>query len=127
MIPGTIETALERSETYDLVVLSHVLEHLSNPLDTMKKVRSLVRDGGYVDIGVPGLRAFDSGHYSLCGCTRAHPYEKDLMKEIVIAHNFEFECSVIHYMLSVSGFSVVSATELVRVLAQATPGSSICQ
>ena len=117
---GTIDTALANSEKHDLVILSHVLEHMYEPVDALRKARSLVKDGGYLYIEVPGLRSFEKGHYSICGCTLAHPYEKDLMKEFVIAHNFEFDLSVLDYVLQTSSFSIVSATELVRVLARAT-------
>jgi SAM-dependent methyltransferase len=119
VLPGTIETALERGEKYDLVILSHLLNLLFDPLDTLRKVRSLVADGGFVYIEVPGLRSYDKGHYSLCGHAASHPYKRDLMRGIALPQNIYFEASVMQYLLEQAGFAVVSVTELVRVLAKA--------
>jgi len=44
-------------ESQDLVILSHVLEHVTDPVAEMKDVISRVRAGGYLYVEVPGLFA----------------------------------------------------------------------
>ena len=41
------------SEQFDLIILSHLLEHLEEPVDALLKLRSAVAKGGHVFINVP--------------------------------------------------------------------------
>jgi 2-polyprenyl-3-methyl-5-hydroxy-6-metoxy-1,4-benzoquinol methylase len=41
------------AETFDMVVLSEILEHLEDPMSAMRSVRGLVRPGGLVFVNVP--------------------------------------------------------------------------
>ena len=47
--------SLPLSQQYDLVILSHVLEHVSNPLDTISSIKPLIRKSGHLFIEVPCL------------------------------------------------------------------------
>ena len=40
-------------ETYDLIILSHLLEHLENPVDALVKLKPLLAKGGLVYVNVP--------------------------------------------------------------------------
>lgn len=51
------------NETFDVVSLWHVLEHMSNLDETIKRIESFVRPGGYLIIAVPNFRSFDAKHY----------------------------------------------------------------
>lgn len=42
-----------RDENFDLIILSHVLEHMNDPLAFLKKVKSKLKPGGYIFIEVP--------------------------------------------------------------------------
>jgi SAM-dependent methyltransferase len=42
-------------ESYDMVLLSHVLEHLEEPLQTLKTLRGTLRPGGALLVGMPNL------------------------------------------------------------------------
>lgn len=41
------------TEQFDLIILSHLLEHLENPVDALQKLRQAVAKGGYVFINIP--------------------------------------------------------------------------
>ncbi len=43
---GTVEEFDEPSEKYDLIVLHHVFEHLSKPIETIKALKRLLNPGG---------------------------------------------------------------------------------
>jgi len=53
VIHGSIETAALPDGHYDMVHMSHVLEHLSDPLAALGRIRRLLRPGGVVAIEVP--------------------------------------------------------------------------
>ena len=44
--------------TYDLVSLIHVLEHLPDPVEGMRKAAELLKPGGYVLVETPNVNAF---------------------------------------------------------------------
>lgn len=41
------------SEQFDLIILSHLLEHLEAPVDALQKIRNAVAKGGYLFVNVP--------------------------------------------------------------------------
>lgn len=51
---------VERGPGFDAITLSHVIEHLHDPLATMERSRELLRPGGMVWIATPNARAL--GH-----------------------------------------------------------------
>lgn len=55
---GQLEECPFPDETFDYVHLSHVLEHFFDPLESMKKVFSLLKKGGIVCIEVPNGEGF---------------------------------------------------------------------
>ncbi|MEO8812431.1 MAG: methyltransferase domain-containing protein, partial [Caulobacteraceae bacterium] len=40
-------------ETFDLIILSHLLEHLEDPVRALEKIRPRVAKGGHVFVNVP--------------------------------------------------------------------------
>ena len=47
---------LQREEGFaDLIILSHVLEHFSDPFKEIELIKSLIKDNGYLYIEVPGV------------------------------------------------------------------------
>lgn len=51
-----VDTFLEKEhELYDLIVMSHVIEHFSNPKDTLAALRKLLASGGTLYIAVPNI------------------------------------------------------------------------
>lgn len=45
----------EAKSNYDLVILSHVLEHFLNPIDSLQRIINKVNDGKYLLVEVPGI------------------------------------------------------------------------
>jgi len=53
-----LEAADYQANSFDVITLNHVLEHVPNPKETLSHVRGLLRDSGFVIIQVPNLRSF---------------------------------------------------------------------
>jgi 2-polyprenyl-3-methyl-5-hydroxy-6-metoxy-1,4-benzoquinol methylase len=49
----SLEAACIGEQVFDLICLSHVLEHVPDPRDTLQRVRSLLKPGGLVFVEVP--------------------------------------------------------------------------
>lgn len=79
--------------TYDLITAVHVFEHLYDPVLALRKMRTLLRPGGFVflrlpDHGVPGFeRDLGEGHYTI------HPFyhSLDSLLQIMVELGDAFE------------------------------------
>ncbi len=54
---------LSESTTYDVVTLFHVLEHLDDPVETLRWIRSKMNAGGALIVAVPNHESPDAKHY----------------------------------------------------------------
>lgn len=45
---------------FDVVILNHTLEHLKNPIEVLKKVRTVLKKGGIVYVDVPNFDSLSS-------------------------------------------------------------------
>lgn len=59
------KTIYEVSDTYDLIMLNHVFEHLSDPLKVLMKIQSLLNPGGKCLIRIPITSSFAWKHYGV--------------------------------------------------------------
>lgn len=59
-IAGSLEEAALPTAQYDVVTLSDVIEHVPDPLGTMREVHRVLRPGGWVVINTPNLQSL--GH-----------------------------------------------------------------
>jgi 2-polyprenyl-3-methyl-5-hydroxy-6-metoxy-1,4-benzoquinol methylase len=51
---GAIPT--EHYQTFDVVLISHVIEHIPNPIGFLQSLQKLIKPGGYVSVAVPDKR-----------------------------------------------------------------------
>ncbi len=61
---GSIDI-LEESDQYDLIILSHVLEHIAKPIIFLKKLSKHLNKNGLVFIEVPSIDNINLGDYKL--------------------------------------------------------------
>jgi len=54
---------------FDLIILSHIVEHFSDPVATVRKIADRLRPNGHIYIEVP-----DADHFALGGLQAAHTY-----------------------------------------------------
>jgi 2-polyprenyl-3-methyl-5-hydroxy-6-metoxy-1,4-benzoquinol methylase len=55
---GSIDDYATNNE-YDVIYLSHVLEHLSKPYDALKNINKLLKKGGRIVIALPNTKSFE--------------------------------------------------------------------
>jgi SAM-dependent methyltransferase len=95
IVVGTAEEADFERDAFDLVTLSHVLEHLQDPVAVLRKVHTWLRPGGTVRIWVPN---FASVERRLFG---GFWFGLDLPR-----HLFHFTPATLRHALEESGFRV---------------------
>ena len=56
---GTLESAPFPPQSFDLILMSHSLEHLPSPVDALRRVRRLLKDDGLLVVSVPNLNSLE--------------------------------------------------------------------
>ena len=88
-----------------LFIISHVLEHVFNPLETLSKVRGLLEAGDYLFVAVPGINQVAQGDY-----------KNDLRRYFHIAHVTDFTGSTLANVAHCAGFKTLSIDEEINGL-----------
>lgn len=94
----------------DLVILSHVLEHVSDPSELLATAWRLLRFDGLLVVEVPGVLNVNN-EYS------------GLLAYLVIAHFFHYTGIHLQYVLGKAKFKILNCDEVVTCLAQKTEDS----
>jgi len=64
IIEGSIENTDLPLESYDLVIMNQLIEHLWDPVNVLKKIHTLLRPGGLVSIETPNIGSYDQKFFS---------------------------------------------------------------
>ena len=93
-ITGSFEESFEKvkDKKFDVVALFHTLEHMSDYLENLKKIETIINLGGYLIIEVPNSESYRSKKY---GDDWVYVYEEHLhhfsprgIKEILLSIGF---------------------------------------
>jgi 2-polyprenyl-3-methyl-5-hydroxy-6-metoxy-1,4-benzoquinol methylase len=83
---------LPSEPSFDLVILHHVLEHVSEPLDLLRKLSSAMRPGGALFISVPRLDTLPQHgdfRYCLNGRTHVVSFTEDCLRNLLARAGLE--------------------------------------
>lgn len=99
---GVDDSALE-AQSFDVITLWDVIEHVPNPLETLHHVKRLLRPGGRVVMETPNIDGlFPRLSYALAGKTGFWPHPEPPF------HLFQFSKKTIARVLERAGFEKVS-------------------
>ncbi|ODT97186.1 MAG: hypothetical protein ABS79_07635 [Planctomycetes bacterium SCN 63-9] len=107
LIEGDGRAAQEHAP-FDLIVLSHVVEHQVDPVKFLRELRSLLAENGLLYVRVPGIS------------TIRHYFQGNLLNYLQNAHVWHFTRSTMCALMAKSGFAVTSCTDRVHCLARRT-------
>lgn len=62
---GGIETYAEMSESFDVITLSHVIEHLPKPMETLRQAYHLLRPGGMLWLETPNIQSYGHANFGV--------------------------------------------------------------
>lgn len=57
---GSVDEFDPAGQKYDVIVMWHVLEHLTDPMETVRRIRSWLNDGGIFAVEVPNCASVDA-------------------------------------------------------------------
>jgi ubiquinone/menaquinone biosynthesis C-methylase UbiE len=84
------------SSYFDAISMRHVLEHLQNPLDTLREIRRVIKKDGILGISVPNI---DSIYFRIF---KGDWFHLDLQR-----HLYQFSLKTLTDMLNRAGFRVI--------------------
>ena len=96
-----------------LFILSHMLEHVFNPLETLTEIRLIMNPGDYLFISVPGLNGVSEGDY-----------KHDLRRYFHIAHVTDFTATTLTNVANYAGFRSINIDEEINGLFIADVGAN---
>ncbi|WP_105619009.1 methyltransferase domain-containing protein [Vallitalea okinawensis] len=103
MLKGRIEDLHIKDNEFDMIILMDVFEHLNKPLDTLKVIKSKLKDDGILVLQMPCFREFDKSYNELID-------DKSIFVEQLKAneHLYLYTMQGIKDILKVSGFNYIA-------------------
>lgn len=96
---GTLESLKDFKQKPDLVIYSHVLEHLPNPVEELKILKKYLKPFSIVYIEVPGIKSLKT------------TYNQSFQEYIHIAHNYHFSLKTLKNVIRKAGFEMCYENE----------------
>lgn len=106
----SVDDLLNDSTSYDLIILSHVIEHIPDLNDFLSKVKRLLSPSGRIFIAVPGIRYIHE------------TYGANLQIYLQNAHCWSFTKTTLTAVLNVNGFDVNYIDEQINCIASKSSG-----
>jgi len=101
---GTIDKLSTIQKKPDLVIYSHVLEHLPNPIKEFQTLKKYLHAESIVYVEVPGIK-----HLNLS-------YNQNFLEYLQNAHLYHFTLNTLRRCLKNSGFRLINGNKLVQSL-----------
>ena len=93
---SNLKEAKFKKETFDLITMSHVLEHVSNPLENLEEIHRILKKNGRFIISVPN---YNSLAYKIFG---SNWYQLDIPR-----HLFDYSDKILKRVLEERGFKII--------------------
>lgn len=97
---GGLEAAIADDRRHDVVVLSHVVEHLLDPIGDLAQLRAVLAPGGHLFVEVPNL----------FGVTR------NLLRYWQGAHTYSFVPATLRALMAAAGYEEVAVDDAIASL-----------
>jgi len=101
---GTIEKLSNIQKKPDLIIYSHVLEHLSNPIEELQKLKKFLHTESIVYIEVPSIE-----HLNLS-------YHQNFLEYLQNAHLYHFTLNTLRNCANKSGFELIRGNKITQSL-----------
>ncbi len=88
---------LKKYPPADLIILSHVVEHMTNPIEFLSNLRDIINKSGLIYIAVPTIETITIN------------YGNNLFAYLQNAHAFYFSQNTLRYVAECAGYEVVKS------------------
>ncbi len=102
---GTIKKLKHLGIKPDLVIYSHVLEHILNPYEELKELKDYLKSDSLVYIEVPGFKNLENPPSWIY---------QDFLRYLQNAHVYHFSLNTLNNLAKKSGFKLVYGNEIIN-------------
>lgn len=106
LVKGDIKKLIEKGVKADILIYSHVLEHILDINEEAKNIKKILKKDGLLYIEVPGVKSLEKS------CNM------DFLKLLQNAHVYYFTLQTLKNFLSLNGFSLLKGDEKIRAVFQ---------
>ena len=99
---GTIDNVINSGMSPDLVIYSHTLEHILDPVGELIKLKSICRPNTYLYVELPGVKYL------------THSYDTNFLKQLQNAHVYYFTLTTLKNVLRKAGWDFVCGDETIQ-------------
>ena len=99
---GTVNELEKLNEKPDLVIYSHVLEHILNPYEELTELRKHLKESSLVYIEVPGVKNLIKS------------YNQDFLRYLQNAHVYHFSLTTLRNITKKAGYDLVYGNEVIN-------------
>ncbi|MBI4160780.1 MAG: class I SAM-dependent methyltransferase [Candidatus Yanofskybacteria bacterium] len=103
---GEISSIFGKGVSADVVMYSHVLEHVFDPREELEFVRKILKPDGVVYTTFPGVRALK------------HTFQHDFMLMLQNAHNHYFTATTVRNLAKKAGYKTLYVDDEIRAVLQ---------
>lgn len=86
---SSLEVFKDQKETFDLVVMKDVLEHVDNPVQMLQEILSYVKPGGYFYVRVPNVHHYYF-HWSIDTKSHINHFSPNHLMKLLEQHNMKW-------------------------------------
>lgn len=104
-VAGTLKD-LNLAKKPDVVIYSHVLEHILDPVSELACLRKMISDKTVVYVSMPGIRS-----------------SRDLLSVLRNAHVYHFSLQSLEYLMAVCGFTMIKGSEAIEAVFRKSQGA----
>lgn len=105
LLQGHSSELVSQNQKYDLIILSHVLEHFLDLEQELSVIASLLNQNGKLYIQVPGIKMIEQGHY-----------DYNFQLYLQNAHVRHFSLGTLEDVLENYGFELIIGNEMVEAM-----------
>jgi 2-polyprenyl-3-methyl-5-hydroxy-6-metoxy-1,4-benzoquinol methylase len=90
----------------DIIIYSHVLEHILNLKEELTLIYKILKNGGYLYIEVPGVKNIIKSH------------EMNFLHYLHYHHVYHFSLITLKNLLSINGFKLIKGNNVIKCIAK---------
>jgi SAM-dependent methyltransferase len=114
VIQGGIEAIGKFEKKFDLIIMSHVFEHLIDLDVALNDLKGYLNEDGYIYIEVPGVK----------NLLTENRYSYDLNTYFIHCHNYHFELATLQQVIEKNDLYCIKGDEKVACLVSENPATS---
>ena len=103
LVIGTVED-LSKVKKPDIIIYSHVLEHISDPINELNTIKKFLHKDSLLYVEVPGVK-----HLHLS-------YKQDFLRYLQFPHLYHFTLNSLYNCLKKCGFELIAGNEIIQAL-----------